>query len=267
MCSMDYHAHTHTQSYYNSETIESIRLNRDPAIAVLDPSQASLYVNFDQPTSSHSLKAGSQQLDSPDDGLQNVEDFLGTTTADESTKGGYYNVAESTLKQSTESDYNYVEHDRSPKHGMESLEDDQYIYMKSGHHSGVDQIVSATPPSPSTRHQSEPGKKIHKYINLPYDQSGHLVVNGHSTSKEGGGANTSPRKNDVLAEVAFLKTSSKPKPRQKPMNVSSVSQSSVGAVVNGAPQEVEGDEEQPLYVNLKPDEEDEGGEELYENVR
>lgn len=234
---------TVVQSYYNRDTIESIRQGRG-LTGVVDPSDA-LYTCVETsapaPTSSHQRN----RMDSADEDeiLGNREDFLGgasktsigvtkATGEEDVPTETYYNVPHHTAESAEVDYYNSVgEIGGESDQPLLDPEDNQYIYVQN---SDVPRTVSAPSTKPSVavkpRHFSSPvgGVNTKKYVNLGPDQR------------------------QVLQEVAV---------KEQP------TETSEEQLTNGGTEE--GEPDQPLYVNFREDEvneEDEGGKEIYENL-
>ena len=245
------HTHTHTQSYYNKDTIESLRQGRS-LIDVVDPVQThAYYANITgPPTPEHAYKPS--EPDDKEESYENVQDFLGTSTASASaspqrhsspqgpSSTEYYNY-KPPVTDTAEEDYNYIEVNKPGVENPYALEDDQYVYMKS--HSGSSPAhQQAEPPQTeanSKKHQHldyhsteapRPGPKDHKYSNLDYEGEG--IVR----------ASTDPKKpsREIMAELHFP---------PKAESVSTGSASSAG--------------KKHLYMNLI---DDDGPEQLYEEL-
>ena len=262
---MAYFFLTQTQSYYNKDTIESIRQGRGLA-DVTDPSDA-IYTSVDTPSSTPAHQ--SNLTASTDNHLENRAEFLGGKAASWSSPAqvegegkeedidgeGYYNV-----KHHTDSDdedaydyYNSVQGlSGGSKQPLIDPEDNQYVYIEK---SSVPQpapaaaTVNTGKPAVAAkpRHLSEPNTNLpKKYINLGPNQRQTLQGKAQGPAGESMG-----------------KQSRGESPRAPVSNGLSNGGSGVSDDVDS--------EDQPLYENLREedeeDEEDEGGKEIYENVR
>lgn len=233
------------QSYYNKDTIESIRQGRGLS-DVIDPSDA-LYtsVNSSTPTPSHQHDK-TDLID--DDHLGSRDEFLSGSRAKLSSAGavamvsesgeGYYNVKHHTDDSEGEDDYYNSVPGASSSQPLLDPEDNQYIYIQN---SEVPRTSGATPGKPAVaakpRHLSSPvPQPKKKYINL------------------------GPTQRQILQEKLQVKA----------VNKTTIDETTHVTVVNGgsmdAASDIDDSAAQPLYENLHEDEEDEGGKEIYENI-
>lgn len=253
-----------TQSYYNKDTIESIRQGRG-LTDVTDPSDA-IYTSVDTPSTTPAHQSNSAA--SSDNHLENRAEFLGSKAAPQSSPAqvegdvkekeedidgeGYYNV-----KHHTDSDdedaydyYNSVQGlSGGSKQPLLDPEDNQYVYIEKS------SVPQPTPPAANAhagkpavaakpRHLSEPNtNQPNKYINLGPNQRQILQGkaqgpgDGESTGKESRGDSAHAPVSNGIANGG-----------------------------SGVSDNVDS-EDQPLYENLREEEEeDEGGKEIYENI-
>ena len=250
------HFLTHMQSYYNKDTIESIRQGRGLS-DVIDPSDA-LYTSIN---SSSSTPAHQSNLTASTDHVVNREEFLQDKTASQSSphvaaegdgdteEEGYYNVKHHTGSEEEDAYdyYNSVQGlSTGSKQPLIDPEDNQYVYIEK---SDVPlpiaaATVNAGKPAVATkpRHLSEPAatNQPKKYINLGPSQrqvlQGKAGQAGESTSKK-------PREDSKHAPVSNGLTNGG----------------------SGVSDDIDS-EDQPLYENLREEEEDEGGRDIYENI-
>jgi len=202
------------QSYYNADTIQTIREGRS-LTDVLDPIQThTVYSNINPPqTPDHQTKTTTQQ---DQDEYVTVDDFLGPVASADTPPSNtpeYYNYnpldppLAPPVQPDPADDYNYVEVIKPNVEDPYTLEDNQYIYMQSRHETGpagarpIDQFLDirahsgSSPAGHSDEH--EVGKK---YQNFERDQQKKRYVNINDF--EGG---TSPRhtKEKIMAELHF----------------------------------------------------------------
>lgn len=256
------------QSYYNKDTIESIRQGRG-LTDVTDPSDA-IYTSVDTPSSSTPAHQ-SNLTASANDHLENRAEFLRSKAAPQTSPAqvegdgkengeeteeeeGYYNV-----KHHTDSDdedaYDYYNSVQGLSGGSNQPlidpEDNQYVYIEK---SAVPQPApppATAPPPPGTgkplvaakpRHLSEPNtNQPRKYINLGPNQR--QVLQGKAQGPAGESTDKKSRGDSPHAPVS-------------------------NGLANGG-SGVSDSEDQPLYENLREEEaeeEDEGGKEIYENI-
>ena len=242
------HTHTHTQGYYNKDTIETIRQNRS-LIDVVDPVQThAVYGNIDPPpTPEHKLK--------PIEDYESIDEFLGNNSRAPSPPSNteYYNFKPPSgnvvQEHVQEDDYNYVEVTK-PAAATETenpylLEDNQYIYMAhSGSNPVEQQTAVSTTEESSSNYQNLPdfvGTGVRErvdsegYTHLDY-QGGERPISGQSPSSSNTPYTSS--KSNVMTELHFP-----PK---------------TGSTTSG-----NSDGKRGLYMNLLPED---GGEELYEEL-
>jgi hypothetical protein len=255
------------QSYYNKDTIESIRQGRG-LTDVTDPSDA-IYTSVDGPSSSTPAHQ-SNLTASVDNPLEDRAEFLRSKAAprtspakvegdgkgkeEEIEEEGYYNVKHH--KESDDEDaYDYYNSVQGLSGGSNQPlidpEDNQYIYIEK---SAVPQPAPALAAPAATgtgkpsvaakpRHLSEPNtSQPKKYINLGPNQR--QVLQGKVQGTAGESTDKKSRGDSPHAPIS-------------------------NGLANGG-SGVSDSEDQPLYENLREEgegeEEDEGGKEIYENI-
>ncbi|XP_064383095.1 mucin-2-like isoform X3 [Halichondria panicea] len=198
----------HSDSYYNKDTIETIRQNRS-LIDVLDPSQThTVYANIDPPpTPEHTLK--------PIEDYESVDEFLGNGSRAPSPPPNteYYNFKPPSSSVQDD-DYNYVEVTKPVSTETENpylLEDNQYIYMAhSGSNAADQQTATSTTEEDSSSYQNIPdfvgtgGARERMdskgYTHLEYE-GGERPIAGQSASTDNKPHTSSKTK--VMAELHF----------------------------------------------------------------
>ena len=237
------------QSYYNKDTIESIRQGRGLS-DVTDPSDA-LYtsVNSSTPT----LSQQHNNTDSfDDDHLGNREEFLSGSTAKllsaesvdvSGAREGYYNVKHRVDDSDREEEgdyYNSVSDiGASSNQPLLNPEDNQYIYIEN---SDVTRASGATVGKPAVatkpRHLSSPvAQPKKKYINLGPNQRQILQGKVQVTAV-----------NPTTDETTHVQVANG------------------GSIETGLYYNIDDSSDQPLYENLREDEEVKGDKEIYENI-
>ena len=256
------------QSYYNKDTIESIRQGRG-LTDVTDPSDA-IYTSVDTPSSTPAHQ--SNITTSADNHLESRAEFLGGKAAPGASpalvegggKGeenvedeGYYNVKHHSAGSDEEDAYDYYNSVQGLSGGSKQPlidpEDNQYIYIEK---SSVPQPVAPAATSATInsgkpavaakpRHLSEPNtNQPQKYINLGPNQR--QVQQGKAQGTSGESTGQKSRGDSAHAPIS---------------NGLANGDSCVSDDVDS--------EDQPLYENLREEEEeedDEGGKEIYENI-
>lgn len=235
------------QSYYNKDTIESIRQGRGLS-DVTDPSDA-LYTSVNSSSPTPSQQHNSTDLIN-DDHLGNKEEFISGSASKHlsaeavanvdvgGVREGYYNVKHHIDDSDGEDDYyNSVPGvAASSSQPLLNPEDNQYIYIQN---SDVPRTSGATAGKPAVaakpRHLSSPVAQPKKnYINL------------------------GPNQRQILQDKVQV------------MAVKTTEEAAHVTVANGGSMEaasfIDDSSNQPLYENVREEEEDEGGKEIYENI-
>lgn len=252
------------QSYYNRDTIESIRQGRG-LTNVIDPSDA-LYtsVNSSSSTPSHLHNTDDDQFDSREEFLRGSGSKLSTADSavhvvvggaeqvvggaeQDAGEEGYYNIKRHSGEEDNYDYYNNVQGiGASSNQPLLDPDDNQYVYIEK---TDITRPPSSSSPAATggaekpavavkPRHLTSPDTRPQKYVNL------------------------SPSQRQILQEKA------KPTTKPSKYEATHITMSNGNAGNVDETSDIYDSPDQPLYENLREEEEeeDEGGKEIYENI-